>query len=923
MSRSSQQPIKWSNVSCDDIIGSSENLVVKRVKESKGKQTYKFPPRPNYGTEGKSNSLWANYITMNIEDLVLYQYGISVDHEPGVRRNIQIVKLLLQLPCMNGYKQGIITDFRSTLLSLKELKDIGDDQEVKYRAEDEVQPRKGAKNYKVTLKLTKTLSISNLQDFAESADISAIDGIKKEIVQALNIIFNHYAETTNNLVTFGPGRVFPVNAPPKDNCDLGGGLMAIRGHFTSVRWITSRFLLNINVCRAVFYKPLLLQDLMLAYRNDVRGSALKLAFFLRGLRVRVNHLDSPNNDPGAVSRLRTICGLVTEDDGKGLEHPPEGRRFGAKSTEIKFWMDTKGGYISVYDYFKEKYHIRVNSDLPVINVGTSGNPAYLPPDVCSVLPGRVARAKLTPEQSQKMIDFCTGGPSQDASNIQSIELAAVGLKDENRALGRFKISFPQVSSAPNLITVPARVLCVPKVYYKCSNGFQNAKLSGKRSWDLRNMIFTAVTNTGKWSCVVITDQYGKNAYQGKHKILQELFAKELPKVGINYTKPVDLGDDHDIKIESIGNIDKIFQIARKSKLSWLFVILPRRMMASTYNSIKRFGDLRYGITTICVAGDKLRKQANPAQYVANISMKLNLKLGGDNQRVNFNELTSLNFSETMIVGIDVTHPSPSSGNGTPSIAAVVATINSFLGQWPAVIRRQAEARQEMVSELADMLHSRLLLWRKHNPAYPKNILVYRDGVSEGQYGTVLDKELPLLREAYTRIPIYQKQPPRLTVIVVGKRHHTRFYAPGTVPSNPLPGTIVDRGVTEARYWDFYLQPHDAIKGTARPIHYFVLHDEIFGTLRKPVTELEAVTQGLCYVFGRATKPVSVCTPAYYADIACERARCYLDHLFDDPGRWEAQDTKKPKDGQKPSQGGIPPEDGIGLHPNIRDTMFYI
>ena len=27
-------------------------------------------------------------------------------------------------------------------------------------------------------------------------------------------------------------------------------------------------------------------------------------------------------------------------------------------------------------------------------------------------------------------------------------------------------------------------------------------------------------------------------------------------------------------------------------------------------------------------------------------------------------------------------------------------------------------------------------------------------------------------------------------------------------------------------YDFFLQPHHALKGTARPIHYVVVHDEI-------------------------------------------------------------------------------------------------
>jgi eukaryotic translation initiation factor 2C len=37
---------------------------------------------------------------------------------------------------------------------------------------------------------------------------------------------------------------------------------------------------------------------------------------------------------------------------------------------------------------------------------------------------------------------------------------------------------------------------------------------------------------------------------------------------------------------------------------------------------------------------------------------------------------------------------------------------------------------------------------------------------------------------------------------------------------------------------------------------------------------------MCYLFGRATKAISICPAAYYANLVCERARCYLSKLFD-------------------------------------------
>lgn len=99
---------------------------------------------------------------------------------------------------------------------------------------------------------------------------------------------------------------------------------------------------------------------------------------------------------------------------------------------------------------------------------------------------------------------------------------------------------------------------------------------------------------------------------------------------------------------------------------------------------------------------------------------------------------------------------------------------------------------------------------------------------------------------------------------------------------------MDTGVVDtARNWDFYIQSHTALHGTARPAHYFVLLDEIFSsfkTLPNPYKNasdyLQGITHNMCYLFCRATTSVSIPPPVYYADIACERARRWNSRVFD-------------------------------------------
>jgi len=111
-------------------------------------------------------------------------------------------------------------------------------------------------------------------------------------------------------------------------------------------------------------------------------------------------------------------------------------------------------------------------------------------------------------------------------------------------------------------------------------------------------------------------------------------------------------------------------------------------------------------------------------------------------------------------------------------------------------------------------------------------------------------------------------------------------------------------------------------GTSRPAHYTVLHDEIFRSPNAQTSDaadvaaanqLEKLTFEMCHLFGRATKAVSICPPAYYADILCTRARVYLSDMF------EGSDTQSVTSATSSNLGTGP----IDVHENLKDSMFYI
>lgn len=165
---------------------------------------------------------------------------------------------------------------------------------------------------------------------------------------------------------------------------------------------------------------------------------------------------------------------------------------------------------------------------------------------------------------------------------------------------------------------------------------------------------------------------------------------------------------------------------------------------------------------------------------------------------------------------------------------------------------------------------------------PHRVIIYRDGVSEGQFVQVLQHELTAIREACIKLEADYK--PGITFIVVQKRHHTRLFCSekkeqsgksGNIPA----GTTVDIGITHPTEFDFYLCSHAGIQGTSRPSHYHVLWDDN----HFDADELQQLTYQLCHTYVRCTRSVSIPAPAYYAHLVAFRARYHLVEKDHDSG----------------------------------------
>ncbi|KAG5951896.1 hypothetical protein E4U53_002052 [Claviceps sorghi] len=910
-----------------------------------------FPCRPAFASNGQNVVLWCNYFPVNVEAAYFYKYELEFKEEvqpdsktgkeqakskdvkggkdvKGRKLHIAMQQVLQQLSSQNK-KVGLASQFKTHIISTKKLEVTVNPMTVQIPPESQdLQPE----ILSVTIRGPTEIALADLVSYIRSMndrDDRTTYPKYPEVIDALDIILGHTARSKIGEVTaIGGSRLFPFGKDEKTASLMQNfrALVAARGFFQSIRIGTGRLLLNTNVTHGVFkicgkldeaMKNLQIQPVS---QNDFRLKKLVGAFakFLPKTRVWATFTIANGTK---VRRSKALHGMVNRLAGTMAEGPnrpqiePGWEYPGPKS--IKFWLTDDGGsrYVTVFDYYRKKYGVTLQN-LPVLNIGTAKRPTFFPAEYLEIQRGQSVKAKLTADETTAMLAFACRTPYENALSIAQDARETLGY-DNNATLKDFGLSVGKQLAAVN-----GRVLVVPAVAYIDAGRKPVAVSPHNGSWNMREVkVVKPGAAINKWTYINML-QHENDVNRQIPKETMEDFALFMSRnMGINIAKsPVNLPKPYMVFKTAMGSgLENLFGYAEKQGIQLIMFILPQKDTSGLYTKIKRLGDCQFGIHTTCMVSKHLYKEKN-FSYYSNVGLKINLKAGGVNHKLKV-ESGLLKDGQTMFVGYDVTHPTNMNvveGKEPPSLVGLVASIDKDLAQWPARAWEQ-KAKQEMLgSTLTEAFRSRLQLWQtKNSNALPENIVIFRDGVSEGQFAQVIDQELPMIREA-CRLAYTTKKQPKLSIIVSVKRHQTRFYPTDlnemSRSGNIKNGTVVDRGITLASYWDFFLTAHDALQGTARPAHYTVLLDEVFRSKfgDRAANELERLTHELCYLYGRATKAVSICPPAYYADIVCERARAHRPEY--DVSDEESIVTSE----SEPSSVAVKQ-----VHRRLQDTMYYM
>ncbi|KAG0692978.1 ribonuclease H-like domain-containing protein [Suillus ampliporus] len=839
------------------------------------------PHRPGYGTLGREITVRANFFATKLPKGPIYDYHVEITPSTDIKRIRARLFLLLEQSNQQGWKEFvpfIAHDRSERIVSAKKLPQPLDVQ-IQFYDEGEAGPNARSKTYTFAITHTADLDIAQLTKHL-SGDVESRDYDAQPLVAAVNLVLQTHAARTG--VRVGKNRYF---FPSQDRFDLAPGVEAWKGFFTSARPVYKELMVNVGVCMTAFYKPGNLADAIMEFNRSSNGAMLQR--FVQKLKVTTSHLGYKQKKP--IKKIMS-----------------------STARQTTFNCEEYHGKISVEDYFKRKYpHIKLKHahDLPVVDISgpNSKFSIYVPAELCEIEPGQPFRGRLNEKETANMIRFACNPPKVNADTIVERGLPTLGFTPQT--MGSPLSSFGMAVDN-NMAVIPARELPPPRLSYKAgkppnvSNG----------SWNILDVKFHVGGAIKSWWVLVIRD--GRPVFNSSRRpefgggmslaSTPIMLAQELipPARDPSRQQAVDLIRQ---------NIKR--HISEKGKPTFILVLLSHRDNY-IYPGIKKICDVELGVHTIHMLTDKVLRDANKQdQYFSNVALKLNTKLGGTNHMLDADSLKWLTKAKTMIVGMDVTHPGP-------------GVADSSFVQFPASLRCQ-ETKKEMITDLTAMMIERLMFYKGKNRTLPDRVFVYRDGVSEGQFNTVLEEELPKILEAFKKVPPAQSYRPKLTIIICGKRHHAKFFPTDSQfadrNGNTRPGTVVDRGVTAVFDFDFYLQAHAGLQGHVKATHYTVVYDEN----RLGADEVQQGTHTASYLYARATKAVSLVPAAYYADLACERGRCYLNDFLSADDKMSSTVVSKGK-------GKVDKEEekmrvfeaakkawGEGVHPDLRASMFYI
>nr|AEI25513.1 aubergine [Nilaparvata lugens] len=500
-------------------------------------------------------------------------------------------------------------------------------------------------------------------------------------------------------------------------------------------------------------------------------------------------------------------------------------------------FDMKGVKTTIRDYYNSKYGLKIQDSRQPLLVsrpkarderGGRDGPIFLVPELC-----RMTGITDEMRNNQNLMRAMADRTRMDSRTRQE-RLMVFQKRFTQTPKNAEELKNRNLSLSKNLVSMNSRILPPERVLFGGGNA---VTLERGPDWtnNFRNCSLLATSAISNWVVVGLS-----NAQRDIQEFVS-LLQKSARGMGLRIDQPQWMNLDDDRVNSCVGVLDRV--LSRDLPQIILFPVSNNR--ADRYSAIKRKTYVDRAVPSQVVALKTLRKKGLMS-IATKVAIQMSCKIGGSPWSVD------IPIKSTMVIGYDVCHDAKQK---TKSYGALVASLNASWSRYYSSVTHHQHG-EEIFKDLPMNIIKAITKYQQHNEnQLPNRLLIYRDGVGEGQVNKVFSREVEDVVNALQAT--YGEQAPKMAFIIVTKRLNSRIFLGN---ENPPAGTVVDDVITCPEKYDFFLIPQSVRQGTVSPAGYNVIYDKS----GLSADHMQRITYKLCHLYFNWSGTVRVPAPCQYA-----------------------------------------------------------
>jgi len=501
------------------------------------------------------------------------------------------------------------------------------------------------------------------------------------------------------------------------------------------------------------------------------------------------------------------------------------------------------GEITYVDYYQNKYNRAIRDlkqpliiSLPTLRdkracAPSEALPKMLIPELCNMT-GLTDDQRNNFQLMKAMGDITRPDPEKRVQALRGFSDRLANTPECQAVLKSWHIEFAQ-----DLANFRARCLDPEPILGSGNAKFQYKSENADWSGAFRNWKQVSAMKLDKW-VVLHPPKAGDQV-----KEFLNCISKVGPSLGMIIAKPkvYELGDTRPTTY-----VKELRIVVAQSQPRLVMIIIPSKT-GEHYAAVKNICCVESAVPSQVITSSVLAKPKGLMSVATKVVVQMNCKMGGEPWAVD------IPMKNTMVLGYDTYHDSL---HKDKSAGALVASLNKNFTRFISSAHIH-DRMSEMTDHMVPAVTKALRKYIEVNGQAPERVIMYRDGVGDGQISYVLDHEVAAIEQCFK---MQRLEGVKFTYVIVSKRINTKFFAMNGKPGNVNSGTIVDDVVTQPERYDFFLVSQSVTQGTVNPTSYNIVKD----TSGLKPEHMQRLTYKLTHLYYNWPGTVRVPAPCQYA-----------------------------------------------------------